>query len=483
MKITVPSKYSEEYVRPKKRSPETVTLRSTFEVEIREIDPLDAPVAHILGEALVENAEREPHVPFAMVDARPAEVRIAEGQYWVQRMPLDGLQAAVSMRGPGNPFNGFHKVGKLHPDVGIDDGFAELPSTRHEAEKALGEEMRKWESLRPLTASALEHRASCLAAIDGWLYEKVSEPAITLVPEEGRVLMRLTEAVHDDSHFSRGRSEYVPGYAIRFGVDEMEKAERYGEQIASRYGVPLENRVVIESHSPWHVRFRGGPEFLTAKAWSAMTEMSQYIGSMDVGLGKAWHDLMTALHEHDSVTAPAIDAMRRILALAGSGALGSLSRDGSLGYTRSVLEPSLETVMEGLEAALEVWDSRDSLGIEWLESGLGDTAGYRGDARAYEITSLMEADALSKAIGRDLSHMTAVAAAGRGSMVAVEDAGLVRAVCFVGDGDGGRTVLEAVAGHGADPARGHLDLALDFVIRSHMRRHDVAERDLEALGL
>lgn len=488
MKLTIPSEYAAEFVRPKRRSVDTASLRSTFEVEVREIDPADAPVAHVLGEAHpATRGEHDPkYLPFAMIDGEPVEVRIAEGDHWARRMPAAALAEACSATDHGNPFRGYYRRGGANVAAGWREGSALLPERRDEVETAANETMRKWESLRHVTASALADRAESLAVIDGWVYERVSEPTVTLVMEQGRVLVRLTEAVHDQSRFTRGRGEYIPERCIRFGVDEMDKAIGYGAALAERFGVPMENRVRVESHSPWHVRFRGAGEFLAVKGWAAMKRLSRSVGDMDPGFGKAWHDLATALYEHEAVTVPAIDAMRRVSALAQAGAVESLMEDAAM--VRSLTVPGsgdggLEYDIDQLAVALEVWDARDPQGVEWTESGLGDTAMYGESARAYEVTSLMEADALSRSFGKDFSGMAEAAGAGRGSMVAVEDGGSVRTVCFVGEGEDGKAVLEAVTSHGAEPSEAHLDLARGLVLRAVARRPSGAEMDFSKFGI
>lgn len=483
MKLEIPSTYVSEFVRPKKRSVEKAVMQSKFEVDIREIDPADAPVAHVLGEAWPDESEayQPGYLPFGMVDGKPVEVRVVDGSYWVRRLPVEELGEAVYSVDLSNPFNGWYKIGDEHVSAGWRQSSPDLPTTREEVEASEDTEMRKWESKRHVTAAELARRAESLVVIDGWLYEKVAEPAVTLVMDSEQVQVRLTEAVNGGERFSKGKSEYDPSRCLRFGVDETDRAIAMGEDIARRSGAAFVNRVVVESHSPWQVRFRGEQEYLTAIAWKTMRDMTEEISEMDIPFGKAWHDLMTALYEHDAVTMPAVDALRRMAALAEAGSLEKVKAARFNGY----LNPGgdsrnavLDFRMKEVKLALEAWDTRDPQGIEWLEQGLGDVAMYKGKARAFEVTSLMEADALSAAFGRDLADMATAASAGRGYMVAVEDGRVIRTVCFVGEGEDGQSVMESVTSHGAEPPREHLDLALGFVVRA-MSRKQAPEADLE----
>lgn len=484
MKLEIPSTYVSEFVRPKKRSVEKAVMQSMFEVDIREIDPADAPVAHVLGEAWPAESEayQPKYLPFGMVDGKPVEVRVADGAYWVQRTPVSEIGKAVYSNDLSNPFNGWYAVNGQHIAAGWRDPAPDgLPTTREQVEASEKTEMRKWESKRHETAAALARRAESLAIVDGWLYEKVAEPAVTLVVDSEQVQVRLTEAVHEDSRFSKGKSEYEPSRCIRFGVDETDRAVAMGEEIARRRGAAFVNRIVMDSHSPWQVRFRGEHEFATAIAWKAMRGMTEEIAEMDIPFGKAWHDLMTALYEHGEATAPVVDALRRMAALSDAGSLEQVKsvRPNTYGHPSGASRNEvLDSLAGWINLALEAWDSRDPQGIEWLEQGLGAVAMYKGKARAFEVTSLMKADAISAAFGRDLSDMASAASAGRGTMVAVEDGRVIRTVCFVGEGEDGQSVMESVTSHGAEPPQEHLDLALGFVVRA-MSRKQAPEADLE----
>jgi len=475
MLVQVPSTYRAVFVRPKKRSQEYACLRTVVEVEIREVDAADAPVAHVLGER-IEPAlpESHPeHVPFAMAGGRPAEVRIIDGEFHVRRMTVEEFGEATRIEGWDNPFAGHYRDGQANVNAGPLYTFAsgdrqkhsDLPQDREEFEAVQGE-ARKWEDRRHATVAALSGRAAHFAVVDGSVYERVSEPTLTLSLAAGRVALRITEAAPDRSRFHRGHGFYTPQSCIRFGVDEMPRALAEGERLAAEAGVPFDVLCEVEQHSPWHVRFRGEPELVTERAWGLLEALTPHVTAFSHLLGRAWHDLATALYEHRGCSLPAIDAMRRVVAMREEIEKGVARADGSFGYGAGREHDGLLWRLEGAETALHMWDTRSAEGIVWAADSLGSTATFDGTARAWEVTDLMEADAIAAAFGQDVSHMVAAAAAGRASLVAVEENRVPRLLFSLDTSDGEPRVTESVSAHGAQPARRLLDLAERHVARA-----------------
>lgn len=488
MLMKVPSQYGAEFVRPKKRSPESAALRTVVDVEIMEVDEAAAPVVHVLGEdpaPLHADGPSHEYVPFLKIDGEPVEVRMIDGSHYVRRMTVDAFASSLGSTDDSNPFNGFYKDETGHFTAGVKEGHDKLPWDRDGFEASHGE-MRKWDDHRHRGVAAITRRAAQFAAVEGWIYEKISEPALTLVMWDGAVRLRITETVHDDWRFSKGRSNYTAGYCIRFGVDEFARAISEGERLAEAYGMRFENRSDVRSHSPWHVRFRGEPELIRSRGWDFMNAASAYVASFDHLFGMAWHDLATAVSEHDRANVPAIEAMRRLVAMKDRiGDMSLVRRSTGYYHSHSQMDvggKDIDRAMRGMEDALHMWDTRDASGIVWTEDGLGSTATYDGLARAYEVTDLMEADRVAALLGQDIAHMVATAATGKGALVAVEDQGIVRTVCYVENDGAAPSVSEVVTGHGAEPSRRHLALAAAHVADALSKGTGI-EADLEAFGI
>lgn len=501
MLVEVPSTYRAAYVRKGKRTKEYATMRTVVEAEVREVDPVDAPIAHVIGERRVEHETSvgPDFVPFAMVGGRPIDVRVIDGEFYARRMSADEFVRAAGAVDFANPFAGYYTgeggaYVEAGPRFGLDpendrrdDRHDLLPWDRDGFESELPEPIRKWEDLRHVTVAAITARASELAIVDGCLYERVGEPALTLSMRGDKVALSITEAGFDRSRFRRGNPLFIQGADIRFGIDELPRALAEGERLAAAAGVPFEVLCEVEQHSPWHVRFRGEPELLSSRAWSLLEVLTPHVTAFSPLLGKAWHDLATAFFEHPGCTLPAIDAVRRVLAMREEIERGIARADGTYGYSadRMITDPrGLLWRLDAAETALHMWDTRNADGIIWTENGLGITATHEGRAKAWEVTDLMEADRLASSFGADIAHMVAAAASGRSSLVAVSEAGVPRALCSVEAAGGAPKVTETVASHGAEASRHHVALVERHVARALAAGMSPAmERDLEALGL
>jgi len=477
MQFEVTTHFAADYRPPRSRTRYVALLLGSVTVDITEIDHDDAPIVHVIGEDPEFSEGIAPYLPFRKQAGLPVEVRLHGGDYFVRRIPVDGLQEALAKPGRDNPFNAFSYAGTSGTNVAAGLSLNEnyetaYPRNREEFEETQKEKPREWNDRFVETVHALERRAEDLAIIDGHLYEKVGEPVLVLSVGDSCVSLRLAEAETPGRNCFLGNDCFDPSTDIRFGLDELERAISEGEHLASMHGCYFVNQIEIRSVAEWAVNFRGEAELLFERAVSFLNESKNLVPGFDAGTARPWHDLLAALSHVQKITVPAIEAIRSLCA---ADEITYLQRHTNYGGER------MKIAFSSLKEALRLWDEKSAHGLEWTEIGLGATAAFGHGHRITEITSASEALKAAAKLGTDLTGMASDAAAGKGAMLSVETPRGLRGVCFVRVDEDEPRIVEAVMAHETQLAPELEMLVLDHYREARAARDDFAA--LEELGI
>jgi len=485
-RLTIPTLYNADFKRPKKRTVESVLMQGSVEVQLRDLDDAEAPVVHIVGDTYQPMTsdmytEVRRHNPFPVTKNGPCPVRSVDGKLYARRWQLGDPDRTAHLLAAGGALDVHYRDGQGATVMGLRKPSSERETyaSRAEAEAARGP-FREWDDQYARTVAAIQRRCEDMLVVDGWIYDLVGEPVLSVQPDDNGVRVFLGQASPPVGPYRHGNDHGKTNVSIRFGIDQLPRALDTAERLARAMGTKVVNHAVIELVSPWAVRFRGERERIRQVAIDTLTWGKGRLSSLPAAAGLAWHDLASAISDVDQVNPRVIEALRRIDSLrrVADEEIERFDGDGHAGirnYELSERERQDKLTLDSLSLALDLWDTRENRGIEWVDGGLNASATFEGDYVAYEILSLPQADRLGQRMGRSLDDLAADAASGKGHLIAVENASGIAGVAYVSRCDGDLEVLGTVTSHGSKPPQAVLDIAV-----RHVREAAVHVNDMDA---
>jgi len=483
-RLTIPTLYNADFKRPKKRTVESVTMLGSVEVLLREMEEADAPVVHVVGDTYRPVAsdmlsEVRRYNPFPVGKDGPCPVRSVDGKLYARRWRMGDPDKTADLLAAGGALDVYYRDANGGVVMGMRKPTSEpeVYATRAEAEGAKGP-FREWDDQYARTASAIQRRCEDMIVVDGWIYDIVGEPVLSVQPADGEVRIIIGQASRPVGPYMHGNDHGKTNDGIRFGIDQLPRALETAERLARAMDGKVANYAVIEMVSPWAVRFRGEREHMRQVALNTLTWGKGRLTSLPAPAGLAWHDLASALSDIDQVNPKVIEALRRIDSLR-KVADDEVERFDSNGHARvlnyelSERERQDHLTLEGLSLALDLWDTRQNEGIEWVDRGLNASATFEGNYLAYEVLSLTQADRLALRMGRSLDDIASDAAAGKGHMIAVESASGIAAVAYVSRCESGFEVMGTVTSHGSKPPQAVLDIAVRHASEASAHLNDM----------
>lgn len=483
-KLSIPTYVAARFVLPKKRNDDTVYMKTVVDVDIRDVDDDQAPVLFSIKD---ESRKIGSYLPFATSDGSPCLVRKFEGNFLAKRWRVDDVVARILHDGQeknwekkfGNLLGGNYADEAGTVTVGLSGSVSKVADNHADAERKFGP-FRKWADESQRTYNAINDRCSELIIVDGWVYEKVGEPvlSITLDNEPEGFRLRVIEDRNPKSRYASIYDDRSGSSLPRFGIDEIEKARAVAAGIAEKSGCGLVDGLEVEVVAPWEVRFRGESEVLLHAADDVVQFGLSNLKDLNGNFGLAWHDLVSSMYVDNVVTPPLIDALQRIASMESS---GLLKRNARGEIEKSWYAERESGILETVTEALDLWASRNHRGYEWSNEAFAISSTHEKGAFAYEINSLVGSGLLAEGLGvptETFDNLTTEAAAGRGHLIAIHNQAGPIAAAFVIDGEDGPEVVETITRHGAPSAK-----AVDLAVRharsgSHTRKDLAADLDL-----
>lgn len=482
MRFTVPTHYQAEYLLPRKRNTDNVVLNTDVIVEIREVSSSDAPIVHIIGDFKSDVVPSDDHYSaykrigrYEMVEGQAIEIRMVDGEMYKQIATVSTLQKQLNDRDKSRESvfsSGYY--GDIHAGLYGDDSYNKTVgkySTFSEFEVD-----QKITGVRSVTENssevglALQKYADDLLIIDGFVYERTVEPALSLHFEQGHVRLRLCET--EDPELSKHRYYLAPNSdpsGSRFGLDEFERAVSEGRALAKRYNLNFVCGVEVRKTSDWAIEFRADLENLYNSAKNFVHQGTKVVGALDEHLAMAWYDLSIAVSNHHQPTKQMLDALRAIEV----GDINNLIHVGSSG--KSIFVDSRVYVgaddfvaaMTDVKEALRMWDARSENVVEWFDTSLQQMPTYSTSERAWEIVDCRTLRQISDEYDTDLTQFMTAALEGSGNIIVVspigEDSKNSKAVALVEVHDGEPRIKSAVTKRGVPMTAEHAELALNHV--------------------
>jgi hypothetical protein len=454
-KFTLPTFYAASYVLPRKRTENNVLIRTHVDVDVRDVNANDAPVCFVIKDGARNDGQ---YRAFGISDGSPCVVRKFDGNFYAKRWAVDQVESDLE-KSPDAKRDWDHAtiIGGTYEDsegyvqIGMGaSNYERIVESRESAEAKSGP-FRKWNEFQDRTISAVHDRCSELIVVDGWVYERVGEPVISIDVEHktGQYSLRVVEERYPASRYhslytDRGRSGYP-----RFGLDELDRARTVANQLGTQEKKTFVEDLDLQIMSPWEVRFRGEAEIVLAVAASTASYGAEHIKDADGNFGLAWHDLVTALYVDGVVSPGLIDAMQRMASM-GENGIFHRNSEGQIARFWAAKEES--DVWKRIDFAVNLWSSRNNDGHDWVNGALNVASTHGQDQFAYEIVSLVQASKLAEKLGvaiETIDNLTTEAAAGRGHLIAVHDINGPVAAVFVVASEHGYEAVETVTRHGA----------------------------------
>lgn len=456
MKIKLPLNYTAFYKMPKKAGWSQHIMQTEFNGVIREVDKADVQLAFRIGETRIErflpqnDDESEKKAfrkePFRCAE-EPLNVINFEGEFYAERFPANQALAEFSAVAIGK--NKWSKVGSsplfgearfTHSERDMSEkrqfGWfePEAPTTRAEVETILNiPEVKRWTPLETDAIKLAQRVLDTFIIVDGTVYEKVNEPVLKVVNEDGAVSLVIDEL----NPMPRLNTKLPRGTAadyLRYGIDQIEEAKAAGQLMAQASGRKFIEFVKFGDVNPAFVTFRGESENLYNFARAAYMHFSSNEGHSSSNafdyLGReatlAVYDLARAIEASEELNPEIIRASRVIAALykTVNGKWGIYNKEAfpHYGYeTAERLYQKFEEIARGLEQRLALYDLKIDSRLDWNRHALDATPFFSETERCYEITTLIEARKLASALQINVDAYTERAADGMGQLLAVAD--------------------------------------------------------------
>lgn len=410
MKISLPFVYQVDFKQPRRSNWEHADIVCRAEIELQEIDGDRAPFMHVVSDTSApqwpahHSGEKTKASKFH-VPGGDCIIRQVDGQFYASRFPVEDIEK----------WRGNDEFDPFAVNVAIKHGESEfrqqittrMASNNYRPAVPLNEfhaknpGVKKFSSDRPLTDRYLCTLARRFAVIEGVLYEKVREPVISVVygsPVRVYVEESISPALEK---FYKGGWRGGPAGRIRFGLDEYDRAIETANALAARKGTTVEAHASVALVDVDAVRFRGDHEYLFTAAKEAANRFRKAVQYMPESTGVAVMAAANLLALHDRLTPASLAAVRRMEAeLADYFAnrchpLLSVDRyaEGAWEVWSAFGDDWKERAWR-FSHALEHWDARDDIGLDWLADSLDALPLYDYPKRAFEVTSQMDLDKL-----------------------------------------------------------------------------------------
>jgi hypothetical protein len=317
---------------------------------------------------------------------------VAEIASWRDNQEYDPFSVNMSLRGDEAEFN------------------TELDTALHSRQRAVSleafhaseGEVKKFTSDRATTDRYFNRLAGQFAVIDGMLYEKVDEPVVSLVVQNGGKLSAYIEESISPAltHFRKGGWRGAPSERIRFGLDEFDRAMKVAARLAVANKLTLAIHARVSQVSATEVRFRGDHEYLFSAASGVASQLRSAVHHMPERVGLAVIGAANLLAVHDRMTPAALEAVRKMEAELRVYFEGDHpappSDDLHYDYQlRQDFGSGWRWTVDRLTDAIAHWDARDDVGLEWFDQALDALPIYDYPKRAYELTSQLDIDKLA----------------------------------------------------------------------------------------
>jgi hypothetical protein len=478
MKITVPLNYQVAFKEPKKIAWQKEYLITDHTLDIREVSVEDTEVAFRLAE-LPSGDDRWVHVDstkaFRTNTGEACNVRAVDGKFYIERFPATELQARFSAEPTGDkhdtesrsPIEGIVKMPPRVDDHGGYSyervGFHHKTGNRSQADLSAekGFELKRFTSYEAESREVANQLAQNFIIVGDMVLERVAEPKLRVIAEDGTVVIIIDELPHDITRAKNSQNRGNYGRNYTFGIDEYDRACAFAEQCAEEQGKPFVKLAVVEAVSPWDVTFRGENETLYQVAREAYRHICQsssdyshtrspsLMATMTRQGAVAAYDLAMAVEQHAETSPALVSAVRHIVTLAerleptqwfdaeavmearsyyrGDDTSSEIFRQEK---ERLVAEQAarLKGDLVGLRRALQCFDTKSVGKLDWTEKMLDVKPTFRDHYRYVEVTNFHRANLLSDQMDTDLTGAASDAALGRGHLFVIEDFQADRAV-------------------------------------------------------
>lgn len=404
MKVEIPFVYTVDYKKPRQPSWSSSQILCTSVVDMEVISDSDAPIVHIVADSSAGKAEvsewhqKRETVSKFHVPGGDCLIRKRGGQYYASRFPVDEI---AKWRG-NKEFDPFSAEVALRPGdsehrAKLDTAYKTQSATTLEQFHALGE-VKKFTSGRAMTDRYLQMFAGEFAVVDGVLYEKVAEPVISAVVPlgSGTLCVYVEEATSPTlTNFSKGDWRGKPENRLRYGLDEFDRAIEECQEIVAGRPIELAVYADVKQVSPTEVEFRGDHEYLYSAATQLAYQLSAAAKYMTERAGTAVVDAANLLAVHDRLTRRSLAAVRRMETELRSYFAGDHPAPPTQEYKydydlRQAFGEHWREKLDRLSHALEHWDVRDDVGLEWFDRTMDALPLYDYPKRAYEISSVTD---------------------------------------------------------------------------------------------
>ena len=456
---TIPIPYIATFKPPRRRVPCSKVMRGEVTVDIEELDGSSAPVVHVVANSTEHGRSSLLHTRNSMA------VRLHDGKFFIELCKDDDDAGAKLHNVMGQNAEIYFEHGQELRFITAKPDY----SSKEEIMKPYGK-IRDYKDNYDAYAQAIRHRANDFKIIDGVIYRRINEPILVVRHLIGRDMQIL---IDESSRFFDGYAVGMPQDGILLGIDQMDKAVSIAERMARERNMRVVNHAVIESISPWAVRFRGEADVLIAAASKVAAWGWQRLYKLPTSAACAVFDLVSALSDCHRVTPRLVAALRYI------DAMRSQIEDARSSDTVTIFSSS---PTEELSMALELWDSRDNAGFDWVDRALDATGTVENGLLATEVSSLAHADQVASQMGLGIDAIDGLAkeaSAGRGHLIAVRNNDGYVCAALVARHDGEPRIMETVSRDGRGPG----ELVRSLILR-HVRSAVASdELDLALDGL
>lgn len=460
MKLTLPINYTAFFKRPKKSAWEQHTMQTEFTGVIREIDKSEVQMAFRVGETRLEHTQPQVFAetqdtprhkaiynePFRCFD-RPLDILHFEGEFYAERFPAEEAMSEFSVLAVGeenyskisaSPLFGQAKFSHPEQDMSNDQRFGwydpDAPTTRSEVEAKLNvAELKRWTSLETDAIKLAEQVFDTFIIVDGKVFEKVAEPVLKVVKTD-RDFHLVIDELKPMPRLNSKRPRGEAATNLRYGIDQIEEARAAGQLLAKTNGRKFVEFVKHEEVNPAYVTFRGESDNLYNFALSAYKHFSaneshSYLNAFD-SLGRepalAVYDFARAMEANEGLTPEIVRTARVVAALykSANGKWDVYNKEAfpHYGYeTAEKLYRAFEEIARGLEQRLALFDQKIDSRLEWNKHAVDATPFFSEAERCFEITTLIHARKMAKALQVNVDDYAERAADGKGHLLAIAD--------------------------------------------------------------
>ncbi|MTH95836.1 hypothetical protein [Roseibium sp. RKSG952] len=444
MKFTLPITFEDGYVPKGARNSRPCLSHGSVEIEIVEVDRVEAPIIHIVGNI-------KPDIPmtsrtmndftgtFRAEGNFTSEVVLYEGEYYSSLFDVEEMEDRIREENRLNPFYGEGSyaglaLGPKGTKIGV---YKNIERRDIEAGKT---EIRKWIENYDTAASLVTGRARDLIIVDGKVHTKVGEPVLSIAYAgigSQKCVLVVGEAIKSSARNFGGDLGNDDFNTLRFGLDEIDLARSF---LSRENGIDC---TVIKHVSADMVTFRNDDRRLFNAAKYALSRTRNFVPTSNREFAFVWNRLHMALRP-GRLSQQSISAIRDFLECC-AGKIAEYQKGADVVYGTSgwsLSETSFDDTVTSLVEALKAWDDRADSDLDWMDSSMGFESRIDGGLLFREVTNARDLYRVSRSMGGD-NRLADAVLSGDGFAILIEDkAGPYALARATSTPDGGYEICE-----------------------------------------